>query len=113
MNDLILLIWLADISSNVSSAAVTLCFVAGAAAFCCYGASIDSQDKKIVKLGHKCAVSAVTLGLACALIPSRDAIYAMAAVYGVNQVAETQIGSKALKLLEQKIDKALAEGEQK
>lgn len=113
MDSLLLLMWLADISDGLACLAFMLGALAGMGGFYFYLFGLeDGVNKKHIKTAHKLTALAVVLGLMCAIIPSKNTIYAMAAVHGIKQAAETQIVSKSLKLLEQKIDKALKEGEQ-
>lgn len=113
MDSLLLLMWLADISDGIAFLLVILCAFSAAGGVVFYLIYFeDESSKKHIKTAHKLTALAVVFGLMCAIIPSRNTIYAMAAVYGIKQAAETQIVSKSLKLLEQKIDKALKEGEQ-
>ena len=111
MIEFILLLWLADVVSNIACIAVVYWMAFAFVAMFSWmgvdigGVSVESHDK-IIKFGW---IVGVCLLLLAAIVPSKQTIYIAAAAYATNTALHTAAGQKLVKAFEKKIDDYVGE----
>ena len=96
MIEIVLLLWLGDVASNVTLLAGLL-LVVGLAAGVCMAFLVavgDAGYEPSRRLVWSAALGTAILALALALIPSRDTIYLYAAARAVQIAETTELGSE-------------------
>lgn len=121
---LVLLIYLADVFVSLAAVCFVICALTGLVGGILYGASytVDiearSEDKKLEwdvlkmrRIGKRFLIGFFTCAVLLVIVPSQKTMYTLIGVYYAPKVVETvkdnALFNKSIKLLEQKIDKAL------
>ena len=111
MIEFILLLWVADVVSNLGMLAVLYWLVFSfVSCFCWVGAdfgdvSLEVRDK-ILKVG---SIVGVCLTLFTTILPSKQTLYIAAAAYATNTALHTNAGEKLIKAFEKKVDEYTGE----
>lgn len=114
MNEFVLLLWLADVVSNIACIAVVYWMVFSfVVAFSWMGVDIgdvseESRDK-IIRFG---LIAGVCITLFAIILPSKQTIYIAAAAYATDTALHTTTGEKLVKAFEKRVDQYIGEDDE-
>lgn len=109
MNEFILLLWAADLVEAVQGFAIAgLCTICAAAVMLLVARDEDDEVDLVKYKRHLIALSIFCVF--AFLLPRSETIQMYAALNATQDIAETQIGKKALAALEAKLDNIIEEG---
>lgn len=114
MNELIFMMWLADVVS-VSSGMGLLAFglLALFAGWCAIHFLCTSNNDDCPKPSKILLLAGVTLALTAWLMPSKQTIYAAVALKAGSEIVESRIGQKAVGAIEAILDEVIAKKDKK
>jgi len=109
MNEFILLLWLADVVKVLQGLGIVgLCTICGAAVMCVVA---DDEEKIELVKYKKHLIATSVFCLFAFLLPRSETIQMYAALNATKDIANTQIGKKALAALEANLDSIIEEGD--
>jgi hypothetical protein len=109
----VLLIWLAEVSENVTFAAAMLFGVyGGVVLLATAGASINGDLELLEKMPKSLHYLMAGLLVIATVLPGKQTVYVMAGAMAAQDLATGNIGQKTLLLLESKLDEVLQEGKE-
>lgn len=110
MTDLLVLLWLGDVSANVAGLMFVLAGVGFGGLFIWTVSShLDNDEPIVTKPRVWMACVCLLTALLCVLIPSRQWFYMAAGGVATVKALDSTIGQKVTKLVEQKLDEAIGE----
>lgn len=108
MNDLLLLLWLGDVAGSLSALLCAVAVIGGIVASIAIAIRVVEFEEKLYSAAHVATAAAlISAALVAAVIPSKQWFYIAAGGTAAVKALDTDIGRKAAKLIEQKIDEAL------
>ena len=118
MNELIFMMWLADVSSSIGTVGtlilIALAFISVVVAFLW----IDSEgavDLRMLNTGffRKSMIATLVFLAISAIMPSKQTIYAAVALKAGSEIVESRIGQKAVGAIEAILDEVIAKKDKK
>jgi hypothetical protein len=106
MNNLSWLLYIANVSHNLSTIVIIIWVLWGIAAFKFYDVVYNSEDYKMMKIPTIIFVISIVIGI---FLPNRDTVYAIAISEVGEDVLKSEISSKAQQALTKWIDLQLSE----
>lgn len=110
MNDIIFLMWLADLSENLVTVSVPGFIIYGVYFLFSMMIENDMSSKGHPPRSKKILVFFVVMCFLCMFFPSRTTLYTAAGLSVTSDILESEAGQKAVKLLEDKLEE-LSENE--